>query len=196
MKTGWIVLIVVIVGLVIIALGFSSAYNGLVSKEQAVIAQWANVENQYQRRNDLIPNLVNTVKGVANFEQKTLTDVISARASATQVKIDPKNLTQDQLDKFQSNQSGLSQAIGRLMIVVEKYPDLKATANFTELQAQLEGTENRCTVERMNYNQIVQVYNTSRKTFPTIIYANIFGFQEKPYFKADEGAKKAPVVQF
>jgi len=196
MKTGWIVLIVVVAAIIFGAMGISGSYNGLVSKEQAVNAQWAQVENTYQRRADLIPNLVNTVKGVANFEKSTLTDVINARASATQMKIDPKNLTPDMLEKFQSNQQGLSQALGRLMVVVEKYPELKATQNFTELQAQLEGTENRCTVERMKYNEVAQTYNTSRKSFPTIIFASMFNFQEKPYFKAVEGASKPPVVQF
>ena len=196
MKTGWIVLIVLVAVIIFGFLGASGSYNGLVSKEQAVNAQWAQVENTYQRRADLIPNLVNTVKGVANFEKSTLTDVINARASATQMKIDPKNLTPEMLEKFQSNQQGLSQALGRLMVVVEKYPELKVTQNFTELQAQLEGTENRCTVERMKYNEVAQTYNTSRKSFPTIIFASMFNFQEKPYFKAVEGAEKPPTVQF
>jgi len=196
MKTGWIVLIVLVAVIIFGFLGASGSYNGLVSKEQAVNAQWAQVENTYQRRADLIPNLVNTIKGVANFEKSTLTDVINARASATQMKIDPKNLTPEMLEKFQSNQQGLSQALGRLMVVVEKYPELKVTQNFTELQAQLEGTENRCTVERMKYNEVAQTYNTSRKSFPTIIFASMFNFQEKPYFKAVEGAEKPPTVQF
>lgn len=196
MKTGWIVLIVLVALIGFSVMGIIGSYNSLVPKSEAVDQQWANVENVYQRRADLIPNLVNVVKGVANFEQNTLTAVIEARAKATQMTIDPKNLTPEMLQKFQSNQSGLSQALGRLMVVVEKYPELKATANFTELQAQLEGTENRCTVERMRYNEVAQIYNTSRRSFPTIIIANIFGFTDKPYFKADEGANKAPVVQF
>jgi len=196
MKTGWIVLIAVLALIGFSVMGVIGSYNSLVPKSEAVDQQWANVENVYQRRADLIPNLVNVVKGVANFEQSTLTAVIEARAKATQMTIDPKNLTPEKLQQFQANQSGLSQALGRLMVVVEKYPELKATANFTELQAQLEGTENRCTVERMKYNEVAQVYNTSRRSFPTIIIANIFGFTDKPYFKADEGANKAPVVQF
>jgi LemA protein len=195
-KTGWIVLIVVLAFIGFSIMGIIGSYNGLVSKQEIVNQQWANVENVYQRRADLIPNLVNTVKGVVNFEQGTLTAVIEARAKATQMTIDPKNLTQEQLNKFQQNQAGVSQALGRLMVVVEKYPELKATANFTELQAQLEGTENRCTVERNKYNEVAQVYNTSRRSFPTIIIANMFGFTEKPYFKAEEGSDKAPQVQF
>lgn len=196
MKTGWIVLIVVVAIIGFSIMGIIGSYNGLVTKQESVDKQWANVENVYQRRMDLIPNLVNTVKGVANFEQSTLTAVIEARANATKMTIDPKNLTQEQLNKFQQNQAGISQALGRLMVVVEKYPELKATANFTELQAQLEGTENRCTVERMNYNTEAQAYNTSRRSFPTIIIANMFGFAEKPYFKAEQGAEKAPKVEF
>ena len=196
MKTGWIVLIVVLAVIGFTVMGIICSYNGLVPKQESVDQQWANVQNVYQRRSDLIPNLVSTVKGVAKFEQGTLTAVIEARAKATSMQIDPKNLTPEMLQKFQSNQNGLSQAIGRLMVVVEKYPELKATANFTELQAQLEGTENRCTVERAKYNEVAQVYNTSRRGFPTIIIANIFGFTEKPYFKADAGANKAPTVQF
>lgn len=196
MKTGWIVLIAVLALIGFSVMGVIGSYNSLVPKQEAVDQQWANVENVYQRRADLIPNLVNTVKGVANFEQNTLTAVIEARAKATSMQIDPKNLTPEKLQQFQANQSGLSNAIGRLMIVVEKYPELKATANFTELQAQLEGTENRCTVERGKYNDVAQIYNTSRRSFPTVVIANIFGFTEKPYFKADEGANKAPTVQF
>ena len=152
MKTGWIVLIVVLAVIGFSIMGIVGSYNGLVTKDETVGKQWANVENVYQRRADLIPNLVNTVKGAANFEKSTLTDVIEARAKATSMQIDPKNLTPEMLQKFQANQAGLSQALGRLMVVVERYPELKATQNFTELQAQLEGTENRCTVERMKYN--------------------------------------------
>lgn len=196
MKTGWIVFIVVLAFIGLIIMGVVGSYNGLVTKQESVDSQWANVENVYQRRMDLIPNLVNTVKGVANFEKSTLTAVIEARAKATSMTIDPKNLTQDQLNKFQQNQVGISQALGRLMVVVEKYPDLKATANFTELQAQLEGSENRCTVERKNYNDVAKSYNTSRRSFPTIVIANLFGFPEKPYFKSEEGAEKAPKVDF
>ena len=200
MKTGWIIFLVISASLVLTIGGLVSwgigGYNGLVSKQEAVNNQWANVENVYQRRSDLIPNLVNVVKGVANFEKSTLTDVINARASATQMKIDPKNLTQAQLNQFQQNQQGISQALGRLMVVVEKYPELKATQNFTELQAQLEGTENRCTVERRTFNEVAQAYNVARRTFPTSILAGLFNFPEKPYFKADAGADKAPKVDF
>lgn len=196
MKTGWIVLIVVLAVIGLTVMGIIGSYNGLVTKQETVTSQWSNVENVYQRRADLIPSLVNTVKGVAKFEQGTLTAVIEARAKATSMQIDPSKLTPEMLQKFQSNQTGLSQALGKLMVVVEKYPDLKATANFTELQAQLEGTENRCTVERAKYNETAQAYNTARRGFPTIIIANMFGFDEKPYFKADEGANKAPTVQF
>ena len=158
--------------------------------------QWAQVENVYQRRSDLIPNLVNTVKGVANFEQKTLTAVIEARAKATSVQINPKNLDEASLQKFQAAQDNVSSSLARLMVVVENYPQLKATQNFMELQAQLEGTENRITVERMKFNEVVQDYNIQVKRFPTNIFAGMFGFKEKAFFKAVQGAEKAPQVQF
>jgi LemA protein len=174
----------------------SRSYNNLVTKSQVVEQQWAQVENVYQRRSDLIPNLVNTVKGVANFEQKTLTDVIKARAQATSVQINPKNLDEASLQKFQSAQDNLSSSLARLMVVVENYPQLKATQNFSELQAQLEGTENRITVERMKFNEVVQDYNIQVKRFPSNIFAGMFGFKEKAYFKAVQGADKAPQVQF
>lgn len=170
--------------------------NTLVTKEEVVNMQWANVENVYQRRLDLIPNLVNTVKGVANFEQQTLTAVVEARAKATSIQINPKNLDENSLQKFQDAQNGVSAALGRLMVVVEKYPELKATQNFSELQAQLEGTENRISVERMKFNQVAQEYNTYLRRFPNVMFARMFGFQQKAYFKAAEGADKAPVVQF
>jgi LemA protein len=157
---------------------------------------WANVENVYQRRLDLIPNLVNTVKGVANFEQQTLTAVIEARAKATSVQINPKNLDEGSLQKFQAAQNGVSSALGRLMVVVEKYPELKATQNFSELQAQLEGTENRISVERMKFNESAQAYNTYLRRFPNSMFAGMFGFTKKAYFQAQEGAEKAPEVKF
>jgi LemA protein len=150
----------------------------------------------YQRRLDLIPNLVNTVKGVANFEQKTLESVIQARASATQIKVDADKLNPEQLKKFQATQGELSQALGRLMVVAEQYPQLKATENFRDLQQQLEGTENRITVERQKFNDIVMDYNSYIRAFPQVIYAGIFGFDKKGYFEAEKGAEKAPEVSF
>jgi LemA protein len=173
-----------------------STYNKLVSAEESVNNSWANVQNVYQRRTDLIPNLVNTVKGVANFEKSTLTAVIEARAKATSVNINPKNLDEASLQKFQSAQDGVSSALSRLMVVVERYPELKATQNFSELQAQLEGTENRITVERRNFNEAAQTYNTYLRRFPNNIFAGMFGFQKKAYFAAQKGAENAPKVEF
>jgi LemA protein len=161
-----------------------------------VTAAWSQVENVYQRRADLVPYLVNTVKGYADFEKSTLTAVIEARAKATSMNIDASKLTPDQIQKFQANQGGLSQALGRLMVVAEQYPNLKANEGFLILQAQLEGTENRITVERQKYNLAAQTYNTSRRQFPTNIMVNIFGFAEKPYFEAEKGTNVAPKVQF
>ena len=167
-----------------------------MTKDQVVQQQWAQVENVYQRRSDLIPNLVATVKGVANFEQKTLTDVIEARASATKVTISPKNLDEASMQRFQAAQDNLSSTLSRLMMVTENYPQLKATQNFSELQAQLEGTENRITVERMKFNEVVQDYNIQVKRFPSNVFAGMFGFKEKAFFKAVQGAEKAPEVKF
>ena len=196
LSTGWIVAIVIIGVIVIIGLWASSSYNNLVTKEETVNQSWANVQNVYQRRSDLIPNLVATVKGVANFEKSTLTAVIEARANATKVNINPKNLDEASLQKFQSAQDVLSSALSRLMVVVERYPELKATQNFSELQAQLEGTENRITVERRNFNEAAQAYNTYLRRFPTSIFAGMFGFQKKAYFAAQKGAENAPKVEF
>lgn len=196
LSKGWIILILVVVFIFLLFSWGTGIYNKLVSTEETVNQSWANVENVYQRRSDLIPNLVNTVKGVANFEQKTLTDVIEARAKATSVQINPKNLDENSLQKFQEAQNGVSAALGRLMVVVEQYPQLKATQNFMELQAQLEGTENRIAVERMKFNESAQAYNTYLRRFPANIFAGIFGFQKKAYFEAQEGADKAPAVQF
>jgi LemA protein len=196
LSTGWIVVIVIIGVIVIFGLWASSSYNNLVTKEETVNQSWANVQNVYQRRSDLIPNLVSTVKGVANFEKSTLTAVIEARAKATSVNINPKNLDEASLQKFQSAQDGISSALSRLMVVVERYPELKATQNFSELQAQLEGTENRITVERRNFNESAQAYNTYLRRFPTSIFAGIFGFQKKAYFAAQKGAENAPKVEF
>lgn len=193
---GWIILIVVVGVIIMLGMWIAGINNKLVSKEEGVNTQWANVENVYQRRLDLIPNLVNTVKGVANFEKETLTAVVEARAKATSVQINPKNLDEGSLQKFQDAQNGVSAALGRLMVVMERYPELKATQNFSELQAQLEGTENRISVERMKFNEAAQAYNTYLRSFPNVIFAGMFGFQQKAYFKAVEGADKAPTVQF
>jgi len=173
-----------------------TSYNGLVGKEETVTQQWAQVENVYQRRSDLIPNLVNTVKGGVSSEKDILESVITARAKATQVTVDPSKLTPEQIQNFQGAQDGLSSALGRLMVVVEKYPDLQSIAGFTDLRAQLEGTENRITVERKKFNEVVQTYNTSMRSFPSNIFAGIFGFEKKGYFTAAAGADKAPEVKF
>ncbi len=168
----------------------------MVSKEEAVKSQWAQVENVYQRRSDLIPNLVNTVKGYADFEKGTLTAVMEARAKATAVQIDPNKITSENIEKFEQAQQGLSSALGRLLMVTENYPNLKANQNFLELQSQLEGTENRIAVERNKFNEVVQEYNTTIRKFPANIEAKIFGFTDKTYFKAKEGSDKAPEVKF
>jgi LemA protein len=194
----WIALGVVLLLVLMLGMCGVGSYNGLVSKSQAVDAQWAQVENVYQRRADLIPNLVNTVKGAANFEKDTLTQIAEARASVGKVQIDAKNLPNNPaaFAQFEQAQQGLSGALSRLMVVVERYPELKANANFRDLQAQLEGTENRISVERMRYNEVAQAYNTSRLSFPTVIFANMMGFGEKAYFKAQSGAERAPTVDF
>jgi LemA protein len=173
-----------------------SGYNGLVGKDQNVKGKWANVESDYQRRSDLIPNLVNTVKGAANFEKSTLEAVVNARAQATQTKIDVSNLSPEKVAEFQRAQSQLSGAIGRLLVTMEKYPELKATDAFRDLQAQLEGTENRIKVSRNDFNAAVQDYNTSVRTFPMVLFSGIFGFKEKGFFAAEAGAEKAPTVDF
>lgn len=174
----------------------SCNYNSLVEQQQNVDQAWAQVENQYQRRADLIPNLVNTVKGYSTHESETLQKVTEARAKATSITIDADNLNEETLAKFQEAQGELSQALKSLLAVTEAYPDLKANENFMNLQTQLEGTENRIATERMRYTEAVKEYNTSIKKFPTTIYAGWFGFKEKPQFKADAGASKAPEVQF
>jgi LemA protein len=171
-------------------------YNRMVTMNESVTSQWANVETAYQRRNDLIPNFVNTVKGAANFEQTTLTQVIQARASATSVKIDPTNLNEQNLAQFQQAQGQISSALSRLMVVVEKYPELKATQNFRDLQVELEGTENRISTERRKFNEVAQTFNSYIKQFPQSFIAGFGSFQSKPYFKAEEGAAKAPEVKF
>ena len=189
--------ILIIVGIVII-LGamFVKPYNKMVQKDEGCSKAWANVENAYQRRMDLIPNLVKTVEGAANYEKGTLTEVIEARAKATSVQVDPSNLTEESLAKFQAAQDQLSSALSRLMVVVERYPELKANQNFLELQAQLEGTENRIAVERGKFNETVNDYNSYIRRFPNNIIAGIFNFDKKGYFKAVEGADKAPNVEF
>lgn len=171
-------------------------YNKLVSLEENVNEKWSQVENVYQRRADLIPNLVNTVKGYAEHEQQTLTKVIEARSKATSVNVDPENLDDQSLQKFQQAQKGLSSALSRLMVVVERYPELKASQNFRDLQAQLEGTENRISVERRKFNQAARKYNTKLRQFPTNMIANTMGFEKKAYFEADKGADEAPQVEF
>ncbi|HCB51274.1 TPA: LemA family protein [Patescibacteria group bacterium] len=192
MKTGWIIIIVVVLAF----MGGCSSYNGLVNKEETVNAAWAQVQNVYQRRADLIPNLVSTVQGYADFEKGTLTAVIDARAKATSVNIDMSKATPEQFQEFESAQDGLKSSLARLMVVVEQYPDLKANQNFLELQAQLEGTENRITVERMKFNEVTKAYNKSLRSFPTVMFAKMFGFEKRPYFEATEGAQKAPEVKF
>lgn len=174
----------------------SCNYNSLVEKQQGVDQSWAEVENQYQRRADLIPNLVNTVKGYSTHESETFEKVTLARAKATSITIDADNLTEENLAKFQAAQNELSQALKSLLAVTEAYPDLKANENFMNLQTQLEGTENRITTARMRYTESVKDYNTAIKKFPTVIYAGWFGFDAKPQFKAEEGAQKAPEVKF
>lgn len=174
----------------------SCSYNEMVEKREAVTAQWAQVEDSYQRRMDLIGNLVETVKGAAKHENETLTAVINARANATKVSIDPTNLTEDNIKAYQEAQNGLSSALSKLMVVHEQYPELKANQNFLELQAQLEGTENRISVERKKFNTMAQTYNTTISTFPNNLLAGMFGFEKQAYFKADEAAKSAPKVQF
>jgi LemA protein len=174
----------------------SCGYNTMVEKDEQVTASWAQVENVYQRRADLIPNLVNTVKGYAAHEQETLTGVIEARSKATSVNIDPTNMNPQMLQQFNQAQEGLSSALSKLMVVVEKYPDLKANQSFLDLQAQLEGTENRIAVERRKFNETTQSYNAYIRKFPKVIYAGWFGFEKKVYFEAQQGADKAPEVQF
>ena len=193
-KRQSIYLLVALVAIAVIS-GCGS-YNRMVEMDEAVTGQWAQVETAYQRRADLIPNLVNTVKGYANFEKETLTQVIEARAKATSVTIDPGNLDPQAIQQFQSAQEGLTSALSRLMVVVERYPDLKANQNFLDLQAQLEGTENRIAVERRKFNDTTRTYNTYIRRFPKNFIASVFGFDKKGYFEAAEGSEQAPTVQF
>lgn len=188
---------IVIAAFVLIIGGYViSSYNRMVSQEEIIKQRWSDVENQYQRRLNLIPNLVQTVKGYATHEKETLEGVVSARAKATQMTVDISNTSSEAFKNFQASQSGLSSALGRLMVVIEKYPDLKADQNFLQLQSQLEGTENRISVEIRRYNESVRLFNTDVRKFPTSIFASLLGFHVYPTFKAEERASKAPVVDF
>lgn len=200
MKKGCLISIIVVASLALIVLSVvlwgTKAYNGMVTMQEAVTSQWGNVETSYQRRSDLIPNFVNTVKGAANFEQTTLTQVVEARSKATSVTIDPTKMTAENMQQFQQAQGQLSSALSRLMVVVERYPELKATQNFRDLQIELEGTENRISVERKKFNDVALTYNTSILKFPQNFLAGMYSFQVKPYFEAEKGAEKAPEVKF
>jgi LemA protein len=195
MRALTIGIVLVVVALFLFMAGCNS-YNKFVDQEEEVENAWSKVQSAYQRRADLIPNLVSTVKGVAEFEQKTLTDVVNARAKATSMTIDPTNLTPEKLQEFQQAQSQLSQSLGRLLVVSENYPQLKANQSFLELQAQLEGTENRIKVERDRFNDVVTTYNKSVRRFPAALFAGIFGFSQKAQFEAEASAQSAPKVEF
>ena len=192
MKKG----IIIIVLLVLLAMWGVGQYNGLVKQQESVNTEWSNVENQYQRRADLIPNLVETVKGYAAHERETFEAVVEARSKATSIKVDPENLTPEQLKEFQDAQGAVGSALGRLIAIAENYPDLKANENFKELQSQLEGTENRIAVARRDFNNVAKSYNTKLRSFPTNIIAGFFNFDVRPYFEAAEGNDKAPQVKF
>ena len=195
-KKGLITVIIIVVVILAIYAWIKGAYNGMVQRQESVEAQWAQVENVYQRRADLVPNLVATVKGYANHEESTLTAVIEARAKATSITIDPTNIEPDDLAKFQAAQDELSGALNRLLVSVEQYPDLKANENFLALQSQLEGTENRITVERQKFNDSARNYNQYIRMFPRNIIANMFDFEKVGYFKAAAGSEVAPKVEF
>ena len=196
MKPVYIALIAILAFFLIIFMWVKGVYNNIVTQDEAVTAQWHQVETQYQQRLDLIPNLVNTVKGYANFEKSTLTDVIQARAKATSVTIDPSHMTAENMQQFQAAQGQLSSSLSRLLVTVEQYPDLKANQNFLELQAQLEGMEHRIATERRRFNEVAQNFNTYIRRFPQNIFAGMFGFQTRAYFTSDEAASKAPEVKF
>lgn len=196
MKKSWIIIIIIVVVGFLIYGWFKGTYNGMVTLSESVDKQWADVENVYQRRADLIPNLVATVKGSAAHEKETLEGVINARAKATSTTINAGELNSQNIAAFQKAQDGLSSALSKLMVVVERYPDLKANQNFLELQSQLEGTENRISVERRKFNESARSYNTYIKLFPKNMFANMFGFDKKPYFEAQDGAETAPKVEF
>lgn len=196
MKKGWIALIVIGVLIIFGYMYVKGMYNNMVTLNEETSGQWSKVESAYQRRADLIPNLVNTVKGYADHEKEVLEGVVEARAKATQTTIDPSNINPEQLAQYQAAQNGVSSALSRLLAVVENYPDLKANQNFLQLQSQLEGTENRIKVERDRFNDAVKGYNTYIKRFPQTIFAGAFGFSEKGYFKSDAGSENAPKVEF
>lgn len=196
MKKSYIVLAIIIIIAIGIFAWFQGSYNQMVTKSENIASQWSNVENQYQRRSDLIPNLVSTVKGYTEHEQNTLTQVVEARAKATQMQINFDQLDEKTLQKFNNMQGELSSALSRLMAISEQYPNLKANENFRDLQAQLEGTENRIAVERRKFNEEVKGYNAYIRSFPKNILAGMFGFMPKPYFEAVSGAEKAPEVKF
>ena len=196
MKKGLVILIVVAVVVIALFSWGKNAYNGMVSQEEAVETAWSQVENVYQRRADLVPNLVATVKGYAAHESETLENVVAARAKATQTTVDASTLNAESIKEYQEAQGELGSAIGRLLMITENYPDLKANENFLELQSQLEGTENRITVERKKFNETARDYNTSIRKFPANILAGMFGFERKPYFEAKEGSDVAPTVEF
>lgn len=192
MKKGIVLLVIV----ALVVLWGISVNNNMVSQEEAVTKAWANVENQYQRRADLIPNLVNTVKGYAAHESETLQAVVEARTKATSINVDAENMTAEQFKEYQAAQNEVGGALGRLIAIAENYPDLKANQNFLELQSQLEGTENRIAVERKTFNDTANQFNTYIRKFPQSLFAGILGFDKKPYFEAEEGASKAPTVEF
>jgi LemA protein len=200
MKKGCLLTIIIVAFFALIILGVvlwgTKAYNSMVTMQEGVKSQWGNVETQYQRRADLIPNFVNTVKGAANFEQETLTKVIEARAKATQVTLDPTKMTAENMKQFQAAQGELSSSLSKLMVVVEQYPELKATQNYRDLQVELEGTENRISTERRKFNEVAQLFNAYIKRFPQNLIAGMGGFSERPYFLSMEGADKAPQVTF
>lgn len=196
MKRGYVVLIVIVAVVLVLFFWIKGMYNSMVRMDEGVSSAWAQVENVYQRRADLVPNLVATVKGYAEHESSTLEAVVNARAKATQMTVDPSSLSEAEIAQFTAAQDELGAAIGRLLVSVERYPDLKANQNFLELQAQLEGTENRITVERQKFNEAARSYNVTIRKFPNNIFAGMFGFEKKGYFEASEGAEQAPVVSF
>ena len=196
MKRGYVVLIVIVAVVLVLFFWIKGMYNSMVRMDEGVSSAWAQVENVYQRRADLVPNLVATVKGYAEHESSTLEAVVNARAKATQMTVDPSSLSEAEIAQYTAAQDELGAAIGRLLVSVERYPDLKANQNFLELQAQLEGTENRITVERQKFNEAARSYNVTIRRFPNNIFAGMFGFEKKGYFEASEGAEQAPVVSF
>ena len=196
MKRGYVVLIVIVAVVLVLFFWVKGMYNSMVRMDEGVSSAWAQVENVYQRRADLVPNLVATVKGYAEHESSTLEAVVNARAKATQMTVDPSGLSEAEIARFTEAQDELGAAIGRLLVSVERYPDLKANQNFRDLQAQLEGTENRITVERQKFNEAARSYNVTIRKFPNNIFAGMFGFEKKGYFEASEGAEQAPAVSF